>query len=322
MRLYRLGDSGTPVRDIQARLGALGFSCKPDPAGEFREATRDAVVAFQNQRGLPPDGIIGPETWRSLYEAGYRLGDRLLYTRRPMLRGDDVAELQRRLNSLGFDADKVDGIFGPLTLRAVLEFQQNRGLTEDGIAGPAFIRELSLVARATRKTGRDAVREREWLRRLPTTIAATRVVLDPACGSEEEAVATWAAATAAASALQRFGAIPLLTRSAASHPPERIRARRANRLGAEVILGFRQASQVDESVSFFASSKSHSEAGAFIAAELASALDLTVAGRAQPLLKETRAPAVIICHTRVDPALGRHVAQSLVAFFEHADHLR
>ena len=78
--------------------------------------------AFQDARGLRVDGICGPETWGALVESGYRLGDRLLYLRRPMLRGDDVAELQRRLNGLGFDAGREDGILGPETeaaLRAV-----------------------------------------------------------------------------------------------------------------------------------------------------------------------------------------------------------
>ena len=37
----------------------------------------------------------------------------MLYLRRPMLRGDDVAELQRQLNALGFDAGREDGILGP-----------------------------------------------------------------------------------------------------------------------------------------------------------------------------------------------------------------
>jgi len=36
-------------------------------------------------------------------EAGYRIGDRLLYHRAPMLRGDDVATVQRRLSALGFE---------------------------------------------------------------------------------------------------------------------------------------------------------------------------------------------------------------------------
>ena len=91
MALYRIGDSGAPVRDIQDRLHDLGFSTAPDPAGVFDEGTVAAVTAFQESRRLPADGLVGRETWRTIVDAGYELGDRLLYHRMPMLHGDDVA---------------------------------------------------------------------------------------------------------------------------------------------------------------------------------------------------------------------------------------
>jgi len=119
VRLYRLNDSGEPVRDIQDRLLALGYHVGSDPRGVFGEATDGAVRSFQRDRGLTADGDVGPETWRYLYEAGYRLGDRLVFLKRPMLRGEDVAELQSRLSQLGFDPGKVDSIFGPFSERAV-----------------------------------------------------------------------------------------------------------------------------------------------------------------------------------------------------------
>ena len=100
MRLYRIGDEGEPVRDIQGRLIALGYDTAPDPMGSFGHATVVAVQGFQAGRGLPADGIVGPDTWRALVRAGYSLGDRMLYHRIPMMRGDDVAELQRQLNAL------------------------------------------------------------------------------------------------------------------------------------------------------------------------------------------------------------------------------
>src|SRR5713101_1983249 len=106
----RHGSHGEAVRDLHARLASAGFFCAPDDPGEFGDGTTAAVRAFQDARGLRVDGIVGNQTWSTLVESGFSLGDRLLYFRRPMLRGDDVTELQRRLNALGFDAGREDGI--------------------------------------------------------------------------------------------------------------------------------------------------------------------------------------------------------------------
>lgn len=51
-------------------------------------------------------------------------------------RGPEVRDLQRRLNELGYEAGPVDGIFGPLTERAVRSFQRDSGLVVDGLVGP------------------------------------------------------------------------------------------------------------------------------------------------------------------------------------------
>lgn len=48
-----------------------------------------------------------------------------------------VAAIQMRLNSLGYNAGRPDGVYGAGTRRAVAQFQANNGLVPDGIAGPA-----------------------------------------------------------------------------------------------------------------------------------------------------------------------------------------
>ena len=122
---------------------ALGHRWAPDRPGAFGPGTGAAVAAFQQAAGLDVDGGCDAATWSALVEAGYRLGDRLLYLRSPMIRGDDVADLQRRLGALGFDAGRVDGIFGPDTDRALGDFQRNSGLVSDGICGPDTVAALA-----------------------------------------------------------------------------------------------------------------------------------------------------------------------------------
>lgn len=50
--------------------------------------------------------------------------------------GDDVIELQARLQYIGFYKDQIDGIFGWGTYWALRNFQQKYGLNVDGLAGP------------------------------------------------------------------------------------------------------------------------------------------------------------------------------------------
>jgi len=59
-------------------------------------------------------------------------GSRILYRG---LQGEDVKELQSKLESLGYDAGPIDGIFGPLTEKAVRKFQKDNDLVVDGIVG-------------------------------------------------------------------------------------------------------------------------------------------------------------------------------------------
>lgn len=311
MALYRTGDSGEPVRDIQDRLIQLGFSIGNDPEGDFGDDTCTAVEAFQRARNLTPDGMVGRETWRTMVDAGYRLGDRLLYYRLPMLHGDDVSTLQRDFNALGFDAGIVDGIFGAEALRAVLDFQQNRGMAEDGIVGTQVIAELALMTRATQKMGRDVVRERVWLSTLPTSLAGQRIFIDPFCRDDLEADVSWEAGSAAASVLRELGASPILSRAVDTRPPERSRARHANELAADMVISFSLPRTDRPGVFFFQSPLSSSESGQELARGIATRLGLESIGRVSPILRETRATAVVVTVPRLDVRIGRAVARGL-----------
>jgi hypothetical protein len=51
--------------------------------------------------------------------------------------GNEVKELQQYLQSHGFSAGPVDGIFGDILKKAVVDFQTSMNLWADGIVGPS-----------------------------------------------------------------------------------------------------------------------------------------------------------------------------------------
>lgn len=58
-------------------------------------------------------------------------------------RGPDVIELQTKLNYVGFNVGKADGIFGPMTKQSVINFQRAYSLVGDGIVGPKTVHALN-----------------------------------------------------------------------------------------------------------------------------------------------------------------------------------
>jgi N-acetylmuramoyl-L-alanine amidase len=315
----RRGDRGDHVRDVQARLLALGFhvDTREVEGHRFDDSTEGVVRAFQQERGLLVDGLVGVETWEELVEAGYALGDRVLYLRRPPGRGDDVRALQRRLNLLGFDPGREDGIFGDQTGQAVRDFQLNVGLRPDGIVGPTTLDALDrLLAAPVRGPGRAAVREGEGLRAGAGSLDGRTIAIDPGHGPNEpgeigptgqrEDRAAFRLAERVAAELRLRGATPVLLRRAEEEPDGSERASRANQADAAALLSIHLNGHEDPSADgsasyFFGRLGTSSVAGAALA-ELVQEELTTATGlrdgrthpKAFPILRETRMPAVLV----------------------------
>ncbi len=75
----------------------------------------------------------------------------------PQSSSDAVRQLQIALRSKGFYTGTIDGVYGPATIAAVIEFQKANNLKVDGVAGPSTQRVLfetaSAITYATLKQG-------------------------------------------------------------------------------------------------------------------------------------------------------------------------
>jgi LysM repeat protein len=109
--------------------------------------TAKGLRAFQRAAGLPVTGELGPRTRARLGALG-----RPLVARRVLGQGAygwDVSALQFLLARAGhLRLIDLDGHFGGTTHAALLRFQRTRGLSTDGIAGPATLTSFGYGKRA------------------------------------------------------------------------------------------------------------------------------------------------------------------------------
>lgn len=157
------GASGASVAQLQQALAKAGFS--PGAAdGQFGPMTENAVKSFQRAKGLVVDGVVGPKTWSALRSSTVTPPPPSGGAQ-PVLRqgdfGGEVRDAQQLLAKHGFSPGSVDGQFGPKTRAAVVSFQRAKGLSADGVIGPATWRALNGAVSTTpsQPAGSTALRQ-------------------------------------------------------------------------------------------------------------------------------------------------------------------
>lgn len=153
---------GDDVREVQKALLSEGFS--PGTIdGIYGSKTKNAVIRFQNFKGLVADGIVGKNTTAALGGKWVTDNDgnpdppndeqpkgtirlsRLLKITSPYMRGEDVSDVQDALRFNRYNPGPSDGIYGRNTRNAVYKFQTDKKLLVDGIVGRQTIKELGGV---------------------------------------------------------------------------------------------------------------------------------------------------------------------------------
>ncbi len=127
-RVLQFGNEGEDVIFLQTRLQDLGYYTG-EITGKYKEGTRDAVKQFQEDYGLEATGVADLPSQVVLMTARYR-------TLKYNSSGDDVKELNTRLQELGYYKERIKGNYLNATKNAVEKFQKNNGLKVTGIADP------------------------------------------------------------------------------------------------------------------------------------------------------------------------------------------
>ena len=172
----KLGNEGSEVRLLQNKLKSYGF-LTGSADGIYGTATETAVKEFQRANGLTADGKAGYSTIQKLFAgtvssssqsnatktpkptATIKANDKPTATPNAYIRvtaapdgsyvtlergtmGSLVTKLQKALKSAGYFSGECDGYYGEATENAVKRFQRDKGLVQDGKAGPATQRYL------------------------------------------------------------------------------------------------------------------------------------------------------------------------------------
>jgi len=143
----RKGSKGAAVKALHQVLQNLGLYDGP-LSTTFTENTRKAVIDAQALFAITQDGVAGPQTLHMLDLTEYSIpagsiggnssngtGTGTRHLEKGMS-GDDVRKLQKRLKALGYETGSIDGVFGDITHNAVVLYQGNAHIVQDGIVGP------------------------------------------------------------------------------------------------------------------------------------------------------------------------------------------
>ena len=153
-RTLRRGYTGEDVKTVQNRLKELGYHTSAVD-GVYGLGTMSSVTDFQKRHGLYADGLAGQQTFQVMFSSsalpaiGSSSGSSgstgsgstsvipngVGRTLQLGSAGEDVRKVQTRLQELGYYTYTVDGIYGPTTMAAVVQFQTRNRLSSDGIAG-------------------------------------------------------------------------------------------------------------------------------------------------------------------------------------------
>ena len=271
------------VEDLKSRLNYVGYSTNDD-INELK-----AVVGVFIEDNSFGDINNKEDFWSELINFGYKLGDRILSFNNKTLYGSDVEELQELLSRMGFYSEPINGKYSRSVVEGVTKFQENRGITIDGVVGHNTVYEIKKLIRP----GRD-ISLNEAIKSispgLDTGIIGFNICFDiPNIGSYKQQIKFYDEVKK--TSLEK-GVISVFASEVNEELDINNKIEYINNLQPTLFISFNP--EVNDSINYFKGTFSESLLGRKLAENLASSLQIKSIGKSSNILKQTKSVGIII----------------------------
>ena len=136
----------TTISAIQRELKQRNYGPLPVD-GLLRPATRAAIMAFEFDRGLPLTGEASAQTLKQILLGAPASGNASGAGKvRSMHAEEIIRNAQKSLVALGYQSGAVDGRLGEDTIKAIRDFEMDKGLVPKGRVSAELVSRLSEAA--------------------------------------------------------------------------------------------------------------------------------------------------------------------------------
>ena len=271
--------SSDELLDLSNIIQAAGYQFPADLV-----ECKSLVELFLNDYNIEKS-ISKENLWLELLNQGYDLGDRILNFSNPVLKGSDVEELQERLSRLGFYSEPINSEYTKELMKAVEGFQENRGLSVDGVVGLNTAIEIKkLIRPSLDKSLNEAIKGFK-----PTGSSFNICINIENYGEYREQVVFY-------ESIKEVGTKNGMSITFASEAGEEMSKENiisfVNKINPSLFITFENSKT--QSVNYFEGKHSVSSIGKKLAERFGSELNLDSVGKNNLLLKNTRAVSLVI----------------------------
>ena len=265
--------------DLSNKIQAAGYHF-PENSIECRSLIELFLSDYNLEKSISKDNL-----WLELLNHGYSLGDRILNSSNPVLKGSDIEELQELLSRLGFYSEPINSEYTKELMKSVEAFQENRGLTIDGVVGLNTVTEIKKLIRPNLD---NSLNEAIKAFKRPGSMLSVCVYVEN-IGEYKDQVVFY-------ESLKELANKSGIKVSFASEAGETLTKENiisfVNKINPSVFLTFENNQQ--PTVDYFQGKHSVSNIGKKLAEIISSKIDKSPNGKNNMLLKNTRAVSIII----------------------------